>query len=64
MFVMTKKRSGSRHKDRHTVSLPGALYERLRKSAARHDRPINRQARRLLDEALTADEQRQAKEGE
>jgi hypothetical protein len=54
MSVMAakKKRTGSRHKDRHNISFNGELYERIRKSAEKNGRPINWEAKRLVTKAL------------
>jgi len=38
-----KKRKGSRHKDRHTVSLPGEIYELMRQAAEKGERPLRSQ---------------------
>lgn len=49
---MAKKRTGSRHKPRKSISLSPMLYGQLEKLADRYERPIIWQIRIILREAL------------
>lgn len=49
-----KKKTGSRHLDRHMVSLNGDIYEAMRLIAQQNQRPINWQIRLFLIEAAKA----------
>lgn len=59
MVVMAKKdkSTGDRHKDRHMVSLPGVLYDRIKAIAEKYQRPLSWQVRLILEEALKREEQ-------
>jgi len=48
-------RTGSRHLDRHTVVLHGDEYDQLQKLAARNNRPLIWELRRILHAALEAE---------
>jgi hypothetical protein len=54
MSEKQKKRQGSRHKDRHTVSIPGEHYEALKALASKHGRPTSWQLRLVIEEAAKA----------
>lgn len=54
MLVMsdkTNKRRGSRHKDRHTVSLPQSAYDLLKAIAEKNKRPASWQLRIIIEAA-------------
>lgn len=50
----TDKRSGSRHKDRHTLSIRGEVYRNLATLAKRNNRPLLWEARIALENHLAA----------
>ena len=50
-----KQPKGSRHIDRHMVSLPAELYKAARKAAKEAKRPINWEVRIRLEESLRKD---------
>lgn len=50
--TMAKKRPGSRHKDRHNVSLPGALYDLIQDLANKERRPLRLQVIIAVEEHL------------
>ena len=55
MARQPKKRTGSRHLDRHMVSLPGDLYDWLQVAADRAGRPLSWEVRMRLVKSLEAD---------
>lgn len=52
MLLMAKKRKGSRHAPRSMISLPRDLYDQLKKLAGKNGRPINWEARMVIQKAL------------
>lgn len=56
MLAMAKKRPGSRHAPRSMISLPKSLYQRLKKIAERNGRPINWEARIIIERDVARQE--------
>lgn len=57
MSLMAQKknptdRSRDRHKPRRTIAFPPRMYDALVQLAAQNDRPINREAHRIVRKAL------------
>lgn len=53
MAKRKQNRSGSRHVDRHMVSLPGHIYDRLKIIADRNVRPLRWEMLLALEKYLT-----------
>jgi len=54
MQTMAKKRTGSRHKDRNMVSLPGDIYSLMKQLAEKERRPLSIQLLIAVEEHLRA----------